>query len=125
MYSQKMYELGSKKSTIRAIFEYGKQRAAIVGEENIYDFSLGNPNVPTPEFVKQAIIDILNEVSFCDKIIFGRIHYNKKASEYKEHKEFFNRTAKTVIDFCKEHNISYHIKNGTITEMTKDNGSVE
>ena len=37
MYSQKMYELGSKKSTIREIFEYGKQRAAIVGEENIYE----------------------------------------------------------------------------------------
>jgi aspartate aminotransferase len=66
MYSQKMYELGSKKSTIRAIFEYGKQRAAIVGEENIYDFSLGNPNVPTPEFVKQAIIDILNEEEPCN-----------------------------------------------------------
>ena len=65
MYSQKMYELGSKKSTIRTIFEYGKQRAAIVGEENIYDFSLGNPNVPTPEFVKQAIIDILNEEEPC------------------------------------------------------------
>ena len=65
MYSQKMYELGSKKSTIRAIFEYGKQRAAIVGEENIYDFSLGNPNVPTPEFVKQAIFDILNEEEPC------------------------------------------------------------
>lgn len=80
---------------------------------------------PTPNFIEQNIIDILNEVSFCDKIIFGRVHYNKKASEYKEHKEFFNRTAKTVIDFCKEHNISYHIKNGTITEMTKDNGSVE
>lgn len=65
MYSQKMYELGSKKSTIRTIFEYGKQRAAVVGEENIYDFSLGNPNVPTPEFVKQAIIDILNEEEPC------------------------------------------------------------
>ena len=66
MYSQKMYELGSKKSTIRTIFEYGKQRAAVVGEENIYDFSLGNPNVPTPEFVKQAIIDILNEEEPCN-----------------------------------------------------------
>lgn len=65
MYSQKMYELGSKKSTIREIFEYGKQRASIVGEENIYDFSLGNPNVPTPEFVKQAIIDILTEEEPC------------------------------------------------------------
>ena len=66
MYSQKMYELGSKKSTIREIFEYGKQRAAVVGEENIYDFSLGNPNVPTPEFVKQAIFDILNEEEPCN-----------------------------------------------------------
>lgn len=65
MYSERMYELGSKKSTIREIFEYGKQRAAVVGEENIYDFSLGNPNVPTPEFVKQAIFDILNEEEPC------------------------------------------------------------
>lgn len=61
-----MYELGSKKSTIRTIFEYGKERAAVVGAENIYDFSLGNPNVPTPEFVKQAIFDILNEEEPCD-----------------------------------------------------------
>lgn len=66
MYSQKMYELGSKKSTIRTIFEYGKQRAAVVGEENIYDFSLGNPNVPAPEFIKQAIFDILNEEEPCE-----------------------------------------------------------
>lgn len=66
MYSQEMYELGSKKSTIRTIFEYGKQRAAAVGEENIYDFSLGNPNVPAPEFIKQAIFDILNEEEPCD-----------------------------------------------------------
>lgn len=66
MYSQKMYELGSKKSTIRTIFEYGKKRAAVVGEDNIYDFSLGNPNVPAPEFVKQAIFDILNEEDPCD-----------------------------------------------------------
>ena len=65
MISQKMYELGTKKSTIRTIFEYGRKRAAEVGEENIYDYSLGNPNVPAPEFVKQAIFDILNEVEPC------------------------------------------------------------
>ena len=62
MVSEKMYELGTKKSTIRTIFEYGRKRALEVGEENIYDFSIGNPNVPAPEFVKQAIIDILNEM---------------------------------------------------------------
>ena len=65
MIAEKMYELGTKKSTIRTIFEYGRKRAAVVGEENIYDFSLGNPNVPTPEFVKQAVIDILNEMEPC------------------------------------------------------------
>lgn len=54
-----MHELGTKKSTIRTIFEFGRKRASEVGEENIFDFSLGNPNVPTPEFVKQAAIDIL------------------------------------------------------------------
>lgn len=59
MVSAKMYELGTKKSTIRTIFEFGRKRAAEVGEENIFDFSLGNPNVPTPDFVKEAAIDIL------------------------------------------------------------------
>ena len=60
MVNDKMYELGTKKSTIRTIFEFGRKRAAEVGEDNIYDFSLGNPNVPTPQFIKDAIIDILN-----------------------------------------------------------------
>ncbi len=62
MVAEKMYELGTKKSTIRTIFEFGRKRAAEVGEENIFDFSLGNPNVPTPEFVKQAVVDILSEM---------------------------------------------------------------
>ena len=60
MVNDKMYELGTKKSTIRTIFEFGRKRAAEVGEDNIYDFSLGNPNVPTPQFIKDAIVDILN-----------------------------------------------------------------
>ena len=65
MIAEKMYELGTKKSTIRTIFEFGRKRAAEVGEENIYDFSLGNPNVPSPECVKQAVFDILNEMEPC------------------------------------------------------------
>ena len=59
MINEKMYELGTKKSTIRTIFEFGRKRAAEVGEENIFDFSLGNPNVQTPKFIKDAIIEIL------------------------------------------------------------------
>ena len=60
MINSKMYELGTKKSTIRTIFEFGRKRAAEVGENNIFDFSLGNPNVPAPDFIKQAITDILD-----------------------------------------------------------------
>ncbi|SFH95253.1 pyridoxal phosphate-dependent aminotransferase [Selenomonas caprae] len=62
MINQKMYELGTKKSTIRTIFEFGRKRAAEVGEENVYDFSLGNPNVPTPEFIKAAAVDVLTNM---------------------------------------------------------------
>lgn len=59
MVSEQMYELGMKKSTIRTIFEYGQKRAAEVGAENVFDFSLGNPNVPTPTFIQEAAVDIL------------------------------------------------------------------
>lgn len=71
---------------------------------------------PTPNIIKQNLSEILNEVSFVDKIIFGRTHYNKIISEYKEHKAFYNEEAKKVIDFCAKNNIAYHIKTGTITE---------
>ena len=59
MVSEKMYELGTKKSTIRTIFEFGRKRAAEVGEDQVFDFSLGNPNVPTPDFIREAAVDIL------------------------------------------------------------------
>lgn len=65
MVSQEMYELGSKKSTIRTIFEFGRERAKVVGEDNIFDFSLGNPNVPAPEYIKEALVDILNTQDPC------------------------------------------------------------
>lgn len=61
MISQEMYELGSKRSVIREIFEFGKRRAAEVGAENVYDFSLGNPNAPAPAAVKEALLALLNE----------------------------------------------------------------
>ncbi|MDO5417063.1 MAG: pyridoxal phosphate-dependent aminotransferase [Lachnospiraceae bacterium] len=61
MISEKMKPLVNNNSAIRAMFEEGKRLASIYGAENVYDFSLGNPNVPAPEAVKQAIIDVLNE----------------------------------------------------------------
>jgi len=58
--SDKMYELGSKRSVIRDLFEYGKKRAKEVGIENIYDFSLGNPTVPAPDCVNETIRELTN-----------------------------------------------------------------
>ena len=61
MIADKMRPLVENNSAIRAMFEEGKKMAVEYGVENVYDFSLGNPNVPAPEAVKQAIIDIINE----------------------------------------------------------------
>ena len=58
-YNQKMYGLGSKRSIIREIFEYSKTRAAQIGAENVYDFSLGNPSVPAPREVNDTIAELL------------------------------------------------------------------
>ena len=57
MVNQNMAALGNNRSTIRELFEYGNQRAAVVGRENVFDFSLGNPNVPAPDAVRQAILE--------------------------------------------------------------------
>ena len=74
---------------------------------------------PTPNFIEQDLNALLDAISFCDKIIFGRLNYNKKVSEYKGYKQFFNTCAKTVIDYCQQRNINYHIKDGTITDVVK------
>ncbi len=60
MISEEMMALGKKRSVIREIFEYGKIRASEIGRENVFDFSLGNPNVPPPDCVREAILDLLN-----------------------------------------------------------------
>lgn len=70
---------------------------------------------PTPNIIEQNISEILNSVSFTDRIIFGRTHYNKEITAYKNHKQFYNEQAKIVTDFCNDHGIDYHIKKGTIT----------
>lgn len=59
MVNQNAYQLGANRSCIRDLFEYGRQRAAIVGEENVYDYSLGNPSIPSPPQVDEAVRQIL------------------------------------------------------------------
>ena len=47
--NERMVALGTQRSVIRELFEYGKLRAAEIGAENVFDFSIGNPSVPSPE----------------------------------------------------------------------------
>ena len=61
MIAEKMQNMVKNSSAIRAMFEEGNRLAKIYGPENVFDFSLGNPNVPAPQAVKDAIIEILNE----------------------------------------------------------------
>ena len=61
MVSERMKGLGTARSVIRELFEYGNQRAAVVGRENVYDFSLGNPSVPAPAAVNEEAVRLLRE----------------------------------------------------------------
>lgn len=63
MINEKMYALGSKRSSIREIFEYAKSRAAEIGAENVFDFSIGNPSVPAPDAVNETIEKLVKETS--------------------------------------------------------------
>ena len=59
MINEKMFALGSQRSEIRELFEYGKLRKAEIGDENVFDFSLGNPSVPCPDEVNDAIASLV------------------------------------------------------------------
>lgn len=65
MINQKSVQLGSVRSVIRELFEYGKRRKAQIGEENVFDFSLGNPSVPPPAQVEEALENVLKN---CDPV---------------------------------------------------------
>ena len=59
MINEKMVNLGKQPSVIRELFEFGKRRKEEIGEENVFDFSLGNPSVPAPLVVKKELMNLL------------------------------------------------------------------
>lgn len=61
MVNEKMRDLGARRSVIRELFEYGKKRKAEIGAENVFDFSIGNPSVPSPDAVNETLIRLLTE----------------------------------------------------------------
>lgn len=71
---------------------------------------------PTPNIIQQDFEDILDAISFVDKIIFGKMNYNSMVSKYSGYKKYFNLLSEKVIKFCQRNNKEYHIKEGTITK---------
>ncbi len=62
MINETAYNLGSCRSCIRELFEYGRQRAEVVGADNVFDYSLGNPSIPAPKEVGEALEAILRDM---------------------------------------------------------------
>lgn len=71
---------------------------------------------PTPNILEQRLDELLEAVSFVDRIVFGRMNYSTEVTAYKQHKQFFNECAAAVEQFCSDHSICCHIKEGTISE---------
>ena len=61
MINENAYALGANRSCIRDLFEYGRARAAVVGDENVFDYSLGNPSIPSPAQVNEIICQVLED----------------------------------------------------------------
>lgn len=73
---------------------------------------------PNPDLINQDLNKILDNISFVNKIIFGKLNYGVKSSQYGDKEIFYDKCAKEVIEYCKQRNIEYHIKYGT---QKKDN----
>ncbi len=63
MFNETAYSLGAAPNPIRQVFEYGRRQAKLVGPENVFDFSLGNPSIPAPEPLNRSIHEILENES--------------------------------------------------------------
>ncbi len=77
---------------------------------------------PTPNLADQDLVNILEKISFVNKIIFGKLNYNIKSAQFGDNKDFYHKCAETVVNFCKDKGIEYHIKYGT---QKKDNKKTE
>lgn len=104
MISNKMKTLVANSSTIRAMFEEGKRLSSIYGADNVFDFSLGNPNVTPPEKVKNEIYNILNSEE--PNLVHGYMNNSgyedvrNKIAKYINEKHTTNITSENIIMTC-------------------------
>lgn len=104
MYTESLVKLGKVRSEIREIFEYGNKRKAEIGAENVFDFSIGNPSVPVPKSVDDAIIDLVNNF---DSVALhgytsaqGDAHVRETIANYINDKFGTNVTANNIYMTC-------------------------
>lgn len=104
MISKKMIGYVENSSVIRAMFEEGRRLNSIYGEENVFDFSIGNPNVAPPESIKNAIIEILSEES--PNLVHGYMNNSgyedvrQRVAEFISKKHRVNLTQNNIIMTC-------------------------
>lgn len=77
---------------------------------------------PTPNIIKQDLLEIINEISFVDRIVFGKWNYNGITGYFNDNKNFYNNSAYEVIKFCKQNGIECHIKEKTISKDYIESG---
>ena len=104
MYTESLVKLGKVRSEIREIFEYSNKRKAEIGAENVFDFSIGNPSVPAPKSVDDAIIDLVNNF---DSVALhgytsaqGDAHVRETIANYINDKFGTNVTANNIYMTC-------------------------
>lgn len=79
---------------------------------------------PTPNLVEQDILELLESISFVDRIIFGKLNYNVESNNFENNEKFYEEIASEVIRFCRISNIDYHIKFGTKKVYNKETEAI-
>lgn len=74
---------------------------------------------PTKNIIEQDLLQLLKQISFVDKIIFGKLNYNVAVSKFGSNKDFYENCANLVKSFCSKNKIDYHIKYGTQEKFNK------
>lgn len=104
MLNEKMLKLGTASSAIRQLFEYGKARKAQIGDDKVYDFSIGNPSVPAPQSVNRIIKNLIDEE---DSVLLhgytsapGDIGVRKKIADYIKTTSGVDATAENIYMTC-------------------------
>ncbi|AJA49017.1 aspartate aminotransferase [Clostridium pasteurianum DSM 525 = ATCC 6013] len=103
MISKIMMDYVANSSVIRAMFEEGKKLSKIYGEENVFDFSLGNPNVEPPDSIKKAVVEVISEES--PNLVHG----------YMSNSGYLDVRASIADNICKKHNINLNEDNIVMT----------